>query len=120
MYDRFAKWLDSVLVGGLPDEAAAVNFNIYEDSGKHWSIQLIASSYFDKDDEDWAGDEVFTTGEDLFTWQQDVKWDDALKTAKQLIEQYLENGQHADALTKYEAVACGFVDGDINIIYQKQ
>ncbi len=120
MYDRFADWLDNVLAEGLPDEAAALNFNIYEESGDGWSVQLIASSYFDEDDEDWACDEVFTTGEDVFRWEENAKWSQILETVKKLISDYLENGSRSTVLKQYEAVACGFVDGDIHIIYQKQ
>ncbi len=119
MGEEFAKWLGIVLAEGLPDEAAAVCFNVYEDGGDGWSIQLIAAAYFDEDDEDWACDEVFTTGEVLFRWQEKAKWNKALKTAKELISDYLENGRYAEILKQFDAVACGFVDGDIQILYKK-
>lgn len=118
MTENFCEWLDGVLAQGLPDEAAAVCFNIYEDGGDDWSIQLIAAAYFDEDDEDWACDEAFTTGEDMFRWQERAKWSKALETAKKLISDYLNNGRYAEMLKQYEAVACGFVDGDIQILYK--
>lgn len=119
MGEEFAKWLDNVLAEDLPDETVAVCFNVYEDGGDDWSMQLIAAAYFDEDDEDWACDEVFSTGEDLFRWQEKSKWNEALKTANKLISDYLESGRYADILKRFDAVACGFVDGDIQILYKK-
>ena len=117
MCDKFSEWIDGV-VDGIPDNAAALNFNIYEESGDNWSVQLIASSYFDEDDEDWACDEVFTTGEDVFRWEENAKWSEILEKVKTLISDYLENGRKSAVLKQYEAVACGFVDGDIQVLYK--
>ena len=64
MYDEFAKWLDRILDENMPLPGVAINFNIYEEVDLHWSIQLISSTYFDEEDEDWNCYEEFTTGED--------------------------------------------------------
>ena len=53
MYDEFAKWLDRILDENMPLPGVAINFNIYEEVDLHWSIQLISSTYFDEEDEDW-------------------------------------------------------------------
>ena len=105
MYDEFAKWLDRILDENMPLPGVAINFNIYEEVDLHWSIQLISSTYFDEEDEDWNCHEEFTTGEDLYGWQQDTG--------------YLTEGKYADELKKYEAVAAGFVDGDVEILYRR-
>ena len=94
MYDEFAKWLDRILDENMPLPGVAINFNIYEEVDLHWSIQLISSTYFDEEDEDWNCYEEFTTGEDLYEWQP-------------------------EKLKKYEAVAAGFVDGDVEILYRR-
>lgn len=62
MYDEFAKWLDRILDENMPLPGVAINFNIYEEVDLHWSIQLISSTYFDEEDEDWNCYEEFTTG----------------------------------------------------------
>ena len=67
--DEFAKWLDRILDENMPLPGVAINFNIYEEVDLHWSIQLISSTYFDEEDEDWNCYEEFTTGEDLYEWQ---------------------------------------------------
>lgn len=119
MYMEFEKWLDRVVEENRPIDATALCFNLYEESDYHWSIQLIGSSEFDEDDEDWACDEVFSTGEDLFTWKHDTGWEEILDIAIDMIRKYLEEGKYADELKSFEAVATGFVDGDITVIYKK-
>ena len=32
---------------------------------------------------------------------------------------HFSNGKYAEALKKYEAIAAGFVDGDLEILYQR-
>lgn len=119
MYTEFEKWLDRVLEENIPIEGVALNFNLYEGSDKHWSIQLISASYFDEDDENWACEEVFTTGEDLFSWRQETDWEKILDISCELIQKYLEAGKYSEELKKYQAVAVGFVDGNLEIIYKQ-
>lgn len=117
MYDRFETWVNRVLVNGLPPEARAIGFNLYEDADSGWSIQMIASASFDE--EDWMCDEVFTTGEDLFSWKENANWEHILKLGIDLVKQYLENGKYAALLKGYDGVGVGFADGDVEIVYKK-
>ena len=119
MYDEFAKWLDRILDENMPLPGVAINFNIYEEVDFHWSIQLISSTYFDEEDEDWNCYEEFTTGEDLYEWQQGVGWEKILDISCEMIRKYLTEGKYAEKLKKYEAVAAGFVDGDVEILYRR-
>lgn len=119
MYNNFEKWLNRILEENMSIEGAAVNFNIYEESNKNWSIQLICSSYFDEEDPDWPCEEVFTTGEDLFSWQQNTGWEKILDISCDLVRKYLKEGKYSAELKKYQAVAVGFVDGDLEIVYKQ-
>ena len=119
MYNEFTEWLDDILEKELPFDGVALNFNLYENVDNYWSIQLVTTESFDIEDDDWVCDEVFTTGEDMYFWQQETGWEEILELAKQWMNQYLENGKYADDLKMYEAVGIGFVDGDIDILYQK-
>ena len=119
MYDEFAKWLDRILDENMPLPGVAINFNIYEEVDLHWSIQLISSTYFDEEDEDWNCYEEFTTGEDLYEWRQGVGWEKILDISCEMIRKYLTEGKYAEKLKKYEAVAAGFVDGDVEILYRR-
>ena len=57
---QFEGWLDKALSVTLPDGIEAFCFNIYEDGGNTFSIELIGTGSFDKGNSDWACDEVFT------------------------------------------------------------
>ena len=119
MYNQFEQWLNRILEQELPEDAAGINFNLYEDADNHWSIQLVATEYFYEEDEDWVCEELFTTGEDLFTWQEETLWEAVLETGKGLVMQYLAEGHYADKLKQYEAVGIGFVDGDVYVLYKR-
>ena len=99
MYDEFAKWLDRILDENMPLPGVAINFNIYEEVDLHWSIQLISSTYFDEED--------------------GVGWEKILDISCEMIRKYLTEGKYAEKLKKYEAVAAGFVDGDVEILYRR-
>ena len=118
-YNHFENWLDGILKNGLPENAIALNFNLYEEEDENWSVQLIAADEFDADDEDWACSEVFTSGENLYRWQENADWEDVLTEACQIVKRYLSEGQYADVFKGYLAVGVAFVDGDIELIYQK-
>ncbi len=118
-YIPFSWWLDSVLEKPLPDGTVAINFNLYDDGDSHWSIELVATSSFDSEDDDWACDELFATRENPFYWKEDCDFNKAQSFAEEIIRRYLSEGKYKDILTKYKAIGLGFVDGDISLIYRK-
>lgn len=120
MYEEFEKWLNRILDENLPLEAVGINFNLYEETDSSWSIQLVATERFDPEDEDWVCDEVFTTGEDLYSWQQEDGWETILEFAKEWVQKYLEQGKYSESLKGYEGVGVGFVDGDVWVMHQKE
>ena len=119
MYNKVSEWIDGVLSDGVPDEAVAFCFNLYENDEYYWSMDLIGAGRFDPDDQDWACDEVtdFNSRESLFTFQAECEWDEALQTMIDILKKYLNDGKYADLLKSREGVGVGFVDGDIEIIY---
>lgn len=119
MYEDFSAWLDEKLENGLPENAAAVSFNIYEEGDGGWTIQLIASDRYDTEDDSWACYEVYSTGEDLFFWENDYPWEEAEEDALDLIRRYLEEGEYAQMLKSLRAVGAGFVDGDLHIMFER-
>ena len=119
MYNKVSEWIDGILSDGVPDEAVAFCFNLYENEDYYWSMELIGAGRFDPDDQDWACDEVtdFNSRESLFTFQAECEWDEALQTMIDILKKYLNDGKYADLLKSREGVGVGFVDGDIEIIY---
>ena len=117
LYDGFEEWLDKVIAGGLPKEGAAVNFNIYEEGDGTWSLQIIVAGSYDKLDEDWACDEIFSSEEDVFEFAMESEWEEVQAACVDLIAEYLEEGQYAKDLKAYTAVCTGFIDGNLLLVY---
>ena len=94
-------------------------------SGKLRSISkdtLDEAVTFDENNDDWACDEItdFSTRGNPFSWQEDTTWEEVLPIVKRLIQGYLESGNHSDKLGNLSGIACGFVDGDLELIYRKR
>lgn len=117
----FSNWLNTVLEQDLPKGVIAYNFNLYEGSNGTYDIQLIGSDDFDEDDQDWICTDYFTTGENVCYIKRTgeiEQWEQGLSYIITLVEKYLVEGKNADVLKRVSAIGIGFVDGDIEIIYQ--
>lgn len=117
--DGFFGWLDAVLAGGLPAGIKAINFNLYDDGGGKWSVELVGTSAFDESSSDWACREVYATRDTPFVLMKESDWKTVESLFVSLLEKYLDGGKYASALKKYRAVGVGFVDGDLHILYKK-
>lgn len=117
--DGFFGWLDAVLAGGLPAGIKAINFNLYDEGGGKWSVELVGTSAFDESSSDWACREVYTTRDTPFVLMKESDWKTVESLFVSLLEKYLDGGKYASALKKYRAVGVGFVDGDLHILYKK-
>ena len=119
-YGSFCAWLDWVLSSEGVDQAAAFCFNLYEDGGGRWSLELVGTRRFSAAGSDWACEELFATRRHPFAIAHDGPWQEVLALARDLIARYLEAGAHRDVLKAKAAVALGFVDGDLDILYQRE
>lgn len=116
---EFCDWLDNILQGELSDEIKAINFNLYEDENDRWSIEMVGTSEFDENDEDWACYEVFTTRDDPFIIVRKSDWETIETFFIGLVKKYLADGKYAYKLKQYQAVGIGFVDGDLHICWMQ-
>ncbi len=116
-YEQFAKWLDGFMDHGF-EEVVALNFNLYEDGDAKWSVELVGTASFDEDDDDWACDEFFSNRETPLVWKESADWEMILSEVKEHICTYLERGEYSDLMKENQAVAVGFVDGDLEIVYR--
>ena len=103
----------------LPSEIKAISFNLYEDGENTWSIELVGTSVFDEEDDDWACCEVFSTRDNLFVIEQEGVWQTIEEIFKDWVNDYLGNGTYAGKLKTYEAVGIGFVDGELTVLYKR-
>lgn len=115
-YMKFETWLDSVMQMNIPSDVVAFCFNLYEDEDETWTLELIGASTFDKDDSDWACDEVFTTRDNPLIWHDNKDWKNVLNESKSIIKEYLQKGKYRKELKGRQGLAVGFVDGDLVLL----
>lgn len=115
-YLEFEQWLDNILSNNLPKEIVAFCFNIYEDGDDEWSLELIGSESFEKNNSDWPCDEIYTNRESPLRWENSKTWEDTLKMIKMYLEQYIRNGKFSHVLLEKQGVGYGFVDGDLFLV----
>ena len=115
-YKEFEKWVDSSLNTELPENVVAFCFNLYDDCNGQWSVELIGTSSFDKDNSDWACNEVFDTRNNPLKWKSKESWEKVLSSVRSHLETYLKNGKHASLLRCQQGIGLGFVDGDLIVI----
>lgn len=121
MYREIETWLNVVLEQDIPSSLAAFGFNLYEDENNAWSMELVGTESFDPENEDWICEEVtdFETRDDPFAWEQEAGWEEILEEVILVLKEYLENGLYADLLKSRCGVGVGFVDGDVEILYEE-
>ena len=116
---EFNAWADRLLTKHTSSSVVAYNFNLYEHA-KEFAIQLVGTRSFDVTEQDWACDEIFSSGEDLFLLPHNIvgeSWENGLEAAKSLVRNYLHHGTQAPFLKASRGVGVGFVDGDIEFAY---
>ena len=119
MDQKIEKWVDEVLKQDIPNDVVAVMFNLYEDDEHIYSMEIVGTESFDEEDEDWACDELtdFGTREHPLVLESDSGWEEVLSKVSERLKRYLETGKHAAKLKRCTAVATGFVDGDVEILW---
>ena len=125
IYEEFAHWLDDLFENNdMPEETKAFCFNLYEESDEDhiYGAQLIAAGEFDPDDKDgdWACEEVWSSGENIFTVdtsdEDDTGWNHALELFKEMAEEYMKNGKYSGIIKGAKGAAIGFVDGELEML----
>lgn len=119
MFNKVSNWLDNIFNQDIPEDVVAFCFNLYDDGNCNWSMELVGTERFDKDDMDWPCDEItdFGTREGLLVWYKEVQWEEVLEEIISVLKKYLEKGKYAEVLKYRDGVGVGFVDGDVEIVY---
>ena len=118
---NISNWIDNMLNTDIPDNIVAFCFNLYEEGDGNWSMELVGSDWFDLEDEDWACNEItdFESRKNLYEWEMDCGWEDALAYMVNELTEYLANGKYSELLKSSTGVGVGFVDGNIEILHSK-
>lgn len=116
---EFDAWLDDALSQPIPSSVVAFSFNLAEP----WSIEVVGSDRYSDDDPDWAYEESFRPDKRPLTLPESevgATWEAVLEAAKRMIGAYLDRPTAGSAvLRRAEAVAVGFVDGDIHRVWPR-
>jgi hypothetical protein len=120
----FQQWLSSCLLQPVPSSVKAFSFNLFEYPETpecKFGVELVGAGSFDATDEDWACDEI---------WEPTVRsiaipkafsganWEDCLAKVELLVIAYLKEAREARVLKNGLGVGVGFVDGNLNVVWQ--
>ena len=114
----FYEWLEDALKK-ISGDVEAINFNLYEDNGDKWSVELVGTSTFDENNSDWACNEVYTTRDNPYVLTKKSDWKAIENLFTTFLLNYLERGKYAHILKECRGIGIGFVDGDLSILYKK-
>ena len=116
MKKELITWLTPHLQA-LPAEAKALCLNLYESEEEgEFDAQLVACAAYDREDPDWACEDIYSTGEELFGFSSE-DWEAALDLMLETMSEAIADGILPDAI---EYVAVGFVDGDLEEVFCRE
>jgi hypothetical protein len=122
--DSFKAWLRQSLDTAVPASVRAFSFNLYESENDDspFRVDLIGSPDFDLEDGDWACEEVWEATPGLLPIPaafSTSSWQTCLANVKALVLRALEDKTIGDILLTREGIAVGFVDGDLDLVWQR-
>ena len=116
---EFHAWLDAKLSEDLPSGIKGFAINLYEYVDAY-GAELVATPTFDKEDEDWACDDIYMS--DHFELPKELflsGWENALEKVTESTSDYLKgNSEGSLRLRSVKGVAVGFVNGNLNIVWE--
>ena len=115
----FYKWINDSLSKKLPEDIEGFSFNLIENSGD-FSVELVGTSSFDEDDQDWACDEIFEPNRRAISIPEkysELQWESCLDNMQTLLINYIKsNEKGALVLQRAQGIGIGFVDGDLVVV----
>ncbi len=117
-YEGFAAFSNDAFKEMPLEEAVAFLLNLYEDGDNRWSAEWVATSAFSLESEDWACEELFATRAHPFTLETEADAEAVFQQFKGYLERYLQHCRYAGILRNKAGIALGFVDGDLELLYQ--
>ena len=120
--EQFEDWLNKSMTQHIPAEVVAYSFNLFEYGRGMYGMELIGASEFDPDDRDWACEEIWEPDPRELEISEDFccsDWESCLRDVRSLVLNVLEKSTPAVARLKTsKGIGIGFVDGDMDIIWQ--
>ncbi len=118
---NFHTWLDETFAGDVPADVIAFHVNLTD---RPFFAEVVGSTYFDPEDEDWACEEAWTPSRPTrFAFPPGaelIPWKERLTAIESLLREWLSAGSPAAAkASRAHAFAVGFVDGSIVVLRQR-
>ena len=112
--------MDDALKNELPTTVKGIAFIIHSDNYEEaeWELDILGTynKKYSPQDEDWASDD-FMPLQKTYKWKQRIGRDQLFLDIKQIIEEYLINGEYSAELKSLEAVGLSFDDGKVDLLY---
>lgn len=121
---EFNEWFSASLAQSIPTSVKAISFNLFElpeSPEVKFGIELIGSSSFDENDPDWACNEVWEPRVRKISIPKNFSgssWEQCLANVRALLLTCLSSEIAAEKLKSKLGVGLGFVDGDIEVLWQ--
>ena len=122
--EKFTNWLENSLAAVSSKKIKGFSFNLFEPAaipGVKFGIELIGAQAFDKNDADWACEEIWEPPQRQLPIPIEYSgdtWEVCLDRMKKLVVKHLDsNSDTAKKLKAVEGVGVGFVDGDLEIVW---
>lgn len=113
----FIDWIDGQLIEDIPAQIVAFNINIYESP---FIIEIVGSSEFAPEDEDWACNEDWLPKNRLISVSSSLfgnSWEEAQENILAMAKRYLQShSKNAHKLKSAKAFAVEFVDGNLSYV----
>jgi len=121
---EFNNWLQDALQQEIPTSVRAFSFNLFEYPEKEeakFGVELVGTKTFNESDPDWACDEIWEPKQrklEISILFSGGDWKQCQAKVKSLAVEFLRNGPGAGILKSRQGVGIGFVDGDMEVIWQ--
>lgn len=123
--ENFRTWLTRALSEPMPASVSAYAFNLFEypeTPEVKFGIELIGAGSFDSAHADWACDEVWEPAErtlEIPTSFSSREWEECQRRLYSLVLSFLDFQPSGKILRQKQAVGLGFVDGELQLVWQK-
>lgn len=116
----FTKWLDESVPSDIPAGVRGFSFNLTEVMPGEFEVELIGAERFDRDDEDWACEEIWEPAGrsiEIPSGEAGNGWEDVLERMAGMAMDYLSKGARSGTLKSADGIGIGFVDGNLKILW---
>ncbi len=122
--EQFEDWLLQAFAFDVPEKIKAFSFNLFEPAfveGVKFGVEVIGTSEFSPDDQDWACEEIWEPKHrqlNIPVSFSGESWEQCLVVIQSLIEVFLAKDNRAAIILKSRlGIGVGFVDGDLNLVW---